>query len=993
MKITSTRLTLLLILCSVFFVLISCAPASASKADQESAIIISSNASDTEVYAAQVLQEYLSALDGDEYPIINDDQPFEGFKFCVGKTTAYDTADITDKVPDSYNIAPFSNGLAIYGSGSRGTIYGVFSFLEDFCGYRVYTWESGMISTTGKMVLPQKRIEYNTFFQYRNTDWRSGWTPLYSIANKLNGVLQGAVTREQGGNISYLGDSNHTLSTDFCASDKYFKSHPEYFALHEGKRVSDQLCLTNESVYEIVLEEVLSLLKDSHDPEADLQIISLSQADNPTYCECDACKVLDNANGSHAGSLITFVNRIARAVKEKGYDNVEFDTLAYMHTRKAPSAVVPEDNVIITLCTFECCFSHPMDDPGCPENAKLMKDLEEWSEICNNMYIWDYSTNYACTLGIFPNFHVMQKNMQCFYEHGIKGVYEEGNYYVYLCDTEFGELRTYLIAKLLENPYCEYDKEMLDFCNYYYGEGGENIKSAIDEITAKTKNHVTIYSSMTETFSIDDEEAEKIDQLWEKGEKAAKSPNAFAAIERSKLSWRYVKAVLGLREFSGTLEDNKEEREALYNDLISHGVEVINEWYPIEKDFAEYEYIPIEEWEYASLGHYLTYDFNNGTDGPSNQWCDTGEIWIPETIPTRKGYRFLGWATEKNATAAEYFPGGTIYVSSDIFLYAVWEEASEAADSQTQSGITPPFSSYLLYIAGEKVDSQNMDLLQELDSISLREGGHIRYDDSIRTLFLKDVDIIPSDNEEDDGTAISYNSQDNTPLTIVVDGSCHLKSRECAQDSLMVLASWGNLNIDLKQNSVLEIEASPCRDAYTNIGIYMDTDRTLIVSGSGTLIVSSGDAQSVEGTSIALCAQGDIIFEKDCSVSIISNTSSAVNIGCWFDSGDFTFRDGSQIRIEGDESGKSYGIEFLSDGIYSFNAENWTGSMTVSGSFEAIHYERGKNARIRKDSKKIRLTGYSEPGEQKSTLLNKETYKYKALQKFTKLFFEGCEKQ
>ena len=172
-----------------------------SYADQEYAVVISADASDTEKYAAQILSEYLSALDGNNYPIVNDDQTFEGFKFCVGATSAYDTSDMTDKAADSYMIAPFRNGLAIYGSGSRGTVYGVYTFLEDFCGYRCYTPESGMVSTSGKMVLPEKKIEYNTFFEYRNTDWRSGWNSLYSVANKLNGDLHKAVTQEQGGYI------------------------------------------------------------------------------------------------------------------------------------------------------------------------------------------------------------------------------------------------------------------------------------------------------------------------------------------------------------------------------------------------------------------------------------------------------------------------------------------------------------------------------------------------------------------------------------------------------------------------------------------------------------------------------------------------------------------------------------------------------------------------------------------------------------------------
>ena len=971
-----SRLILLFLIIALSSVSFSCA--TEAKTDYAAkAIVISADASDTEVYAAQLLQEYLSAFEGDEYPIINDDQEFDGFKFCIGATSAYDTSGINDKAADSYIIAPFSSGLAIYGAGSRGTVYGVCTFLEDFCGYRFYTSDSGMVSTTGKMVLPEDKIEYNTYFEYRNTDWRSGWMPLYSVVNKLNGESYGAVTPEQGGNISYLGSSNHTLSTVFCSADKYFGSHPEYFALQEEERVPRQLCLTNEDVYNVVLGEVLSLLKNGHDPDADIQIISLSQADNEVYCECDACKALDNANGSHAGSLITFVNRIAHAVKEEGYDNVKIDTLAYMHTRKAPSAVIPEDNVIVRLCTFECCFSHPMDDTECLRNKELMKDLEEWSGICNNMYIWDYTTNYAFTLGIFPDFHVLQKNLQCFYEHGIKGVYEEGNYYVHQCDTEFGELRTYLIAKLLENPYCDYEEKMLDFCNYYYGEGGENIKTVIDEITANIKDHVTIYSSMTDSFSISDEEAEKIDELWSMAEKAAKSSDSREAIERSKLSWRYVKAILGLREFSGTLEQNKSEREALYNDLIAHGVERINEWIPIEHDFAEYEQIPVEEWEYAGRYYYLQYDMNGGTGGPPNQWCNGGESWIPDVAPTRKGYRFLGWATKKNSKDAEYLPGGFITPSSDMFLYAVWEKSE---DSETEQGYTAPFSTYELYIAGERIDSQNTDLPQD-----------IRYDESHRTLYLKDVDIIPSEDPENDGTAISYLSQDNYPLTIVVEGHCRMESRDQGQDSAMVLASWGNINIDLGKNSVLEIEAAPCRDKYTNIGIYLDINRTLTVSGPGTLKVSGGDARPDEGTSIAIYAQGDIIFEKDCSVDIISDTASGVSIGCWLEDGDFTFRDESQIQIQGGDSGESYGIDLLKDRIYSFDPEKWTGSMTVSGSSGAIHSQRGTNSRIGIDPNKINLTGYTDTGGRKGTLLNKETYKYKALQKYRKMFFEGRE--
>ncbi len=42
-------------------------------------------------------------------------------------------------------------------------------------------------------------------------------------------------------------------------------------------------------------------------------------------------------------------------------------------------------------------------------------------------------------------------------------------------------------------------------------------------------------------------------------------------------------------------------------------------------------------------------------------------------MPTRNGFRFLGWATSSDATEAEYLPGDHIDLQSDLKLYAIWE--------------------------------------------------------------------------------------------------------------------------------------------------------------------------------------------------------------------------------------------------------------------------------------------------------------------------------
>ena len=88
-------------------------------------------------------------------------------------------------------------------------------------------------------------------------------------------------------------------------------------------------------------------------------MFSVSQNDWYNYCQCPACKAIDDREGSPAGTMITFVNQVADAIREDCPD-VLIHTFAYQYTRKAPKFVRPRPNVIVRLCSIECCFSHPL---------------------------------------------------------------------------------------------------------------------------------------------------------------------------------------------------------------------------------------------------------------------------------------------------------------------------------------------------------------------------------------------------------------------------------------------------------------------------------------------------------------------------------------------------------------------------------------------------------------------------------------------------------
>ncbi len=549
----------------------------------DAVIVISSEVSQTDKYAAQRLKYYLDRIIGADIEIITDNNSAE-YEICVGATNRSNN-DFSTSADGSYIITSSADRIVIDGAGNKGTINGVYAFLEKYCGCHWYEAEVIVIPENADLYIPDGiNDEYTPFFEYTEADTVSACDIEFSLANGLVGGAYRDFTDEQGSGVEYVGRFAHTLTTVYCKSETYFDEHPEYFALRDGKRNPSQLCLTNDKVKEIITAEILAQLEEMHNPEADIQIVSLTQHDNFLFCQCDKCKAVDEENGSQSGTMITFVNEIAKRVKESGnYDNIVFDTFAYQYTRKAPTKVVPRDDVIVRLCSIECCFGHTLDDPKCEQNIDFMNDLKEWSKICNRIYIWDYVNNYRETVCIFPNFGVMQRNVQIFYENNVKGLYEEGNYYIRQCDAEFGEMRTYLLAKLMQNPYLDYSAEMDGYLNAVYGNGGCYIREFIDIITEHAvteKKHLSIYQASTDTlYNFTKKDIKYCDELWEKAKEAAQTDEQLQQVLRSELSWRYWKASNKRGEFSRWKYPYiyMNAGEKLHHDFIEMGVTAFGE--------------------------------------------------------------------------------------------------------------------------------------------------------------------------------------------------------------------------------------------------------------------------------------------------------------------------------------------------------------------------------------------------------------------------------
>jgi hypothetical protein len=359
--------------------------------------------------------------------------------------------------------------LILAGGAPRGTLYAVYTFLEDVVGCR---WWSSTVSTIPKkptLAVEGVNIRYVPTLEYRETFWFDAFDGDWAVRNKSNGNSE-RLDEARGGRHIYEGFV-HTFYP-LIPPATYFDAHPEWFSEIDGKRKHEyaQLCLTNDEMR----AELVKNLKERLRKNPAATIASVSQNDWHGFCTCAKCAAVDAEEESQAGTLLRFVNAVAAEI-EAELPNVAIDTLAYQYTRKPPKLVRPRQNVIVRLCSIECSFSKPLADE---RNRAFRDDIVGWSKICNRLYIWDYTTNFQHYFRPHPNLRVLGPNVAFFAEHGVKGIFEQGAYTS--AGAEMAELRAWVLARLLWNPKAD-DKALIrEFLQGYYGPAGEHIGRYLD---------------------------------------------------------------------------------------------------------------------------------------------------------------------------------------------------------------------------------------------------------------------------------------------------------------------------------------------------------------------------------------------------------------------------------------------------------------------------------------------------------------------------------
>jgi len=167
-----------------------------------------------------------------------------------------------------------------------GSLKAVCVFAEKFTNTRFV----GIVHNTyglhdGVRTMPLKQIKVPADFSYRNKP-----RFLFNNASPLGGMLYSVANNHYFNCSEDYRVHYHNLA---IPQAKYAGTHPEYFALVNGKRyihrgdfdgVRPQYCLTNPDVQRLIYENALKRADDGY------TVIEFGQSDGFIGCECEKCK-------------------------------------------------------------------------------------------------------------------------------------------------------------------------------------------------------------------------------------------------------------------------------------------------------------------------------------------------------------------------------------------------------------------------------------------------------------------------------------------------------------------------------------------------------------------------------------------------------------------------------------------------------------------------------------------------------------------------------
>ena len=565
-------------------------------------IVTADNADSCIMTAVEELQTYAKKISGVELEHVYESEFTAGEKAIVIGETSLDITDTDCSEIGEDGFLIYSDGtyLLINGEDSRGTLYGVYTLLEEYFGVRWFTPTLERVPTSEDMVVDAAidRIVEPSFVLRRNAC--PGTNASHYARNKIN-VTYWDEMENHGGAMTYvLWDVTFTT----LVPDALFAEHPEYFALNtDGTRTTDHVCVSNPEVLEVAVANARQAILDC--PRETSKYIHIGQKDNQNYCHCETCEAIYEKYGAVSAATILFTNAFADALDDE-FPDFTFTFYSYLETERPPTDMTLKcnDNVVPVLCGLHhACRSHKLTECGAQDGSEtfenlfveqeaiIAQDFKDWTLIADRTFIYDYTINFLNTAQFHSNLETMQSTMKYMYDIGITG-------FTYNCgdghSAAFNELRNYLLCKLQWDVNADVEYLMMDFMSEYYGEeAAPYIKEILDIQAAQTAAtaHAFDFDWHYQAGFYPFYKVIELDNLWKKALNADITEEQLFNVEVANLSWEYFKANQFIGKYSFLNPGRLKANEELYDSFLAHNVHRVSSFGLIPTDKAQVDFM------------------------------------------------------------------------------------------------------------------------------------------------------------------------------------------------------------------------------------------------------------------------------------------------------------------------------------------------------------------------------------------------------------------
>jgi uncharacterized protein DUF4838/glycosyl hydrolase family 67 len=436
------------------------------------------NPSAVERRAIRELVDYVGKITGVELPIVHEAKA-DSLPILIGAPAREALTGVRwDELgDDGFALKSDAEGIRIAGAKDLGTLYGVYHLLEKHLGVRWF-----MPGELGEVVPRSETLKVGSFEETEVPSFRIRWIENgdWALRQKMN-VSVKVDGRPVGVNWKWSFHTHFRL----MPPEECFDEHPEWFA-KIGKRrrrpvpgkQGQQLCTSNPELVEEMARRVIKMFDD--DPTLD--ILALAPQDGGGFCQCKACVALDEKrpadqawHARYSNRLATFNNEVAERVGKVHPDKI-IKVGAYAMYLRVPLAdgYRPQPNLGIQVCHTYSCNSHPIASETCPGNTKYFRrELEHWARISNHLFIYEYYNKGVW--GGLPYYlvHLIREDMPYYHGLGAEAFFTQpaGKRWP-ACG-----LNHYIAAKLAWDVELDVDRLMDDFCEKFYGEAAEPMRT------------------------------------------------------------------------------------------------------------------------------------------------------------------------------------------------------------------------------------------------------------------------------------------------------------------------------------------------------------------------------------------------------------------------------------------------------------------------------------------------------------------------------------